>query len=81
MGIPSIGGYIISEGSTIPATQYKYIPYHARQNVYTHTTATKRKKITPHDIANLVILGGPFEKIGEENESVGGGNQKVGSGI
>lgn len=78
MGIPSIGGYIISEGSTIPATQYKYIPYHTRQNVFVHTTATMKKKITPHDISNLVVLGGPFEKIGEESESVGGGFQKVG---
>lgn len=31
------------------------------------------------DQANLVRLGGPFEKIGEEDESVGGPNQKVGS--
>lgn len=31
------------------------------------------------DQANLVKLGGPFEKIGEQDESVGGPNQKVGS--
>ena len=31
------------------------------------------------DEAKLVQLGGPFEKIGDENEAVGGRNQKVGS--
>ena len=35
-------------------------------------------KITLDD-AKLVQLGGPFEKIGEEDEVVGGRNQKVGS--
>lgn len=31
------------------------------------------------DISRLVILGGPFEKIGERDEAIGGGSQKVGS--
>lgn len=79
MGLPSIAGHIIIQSSvTIPNTQYKYIPYHVRQNVYRKTTVSKKNQKAGHDIANLVILGGPFEKIGEQDEDVGGGFQKVG---
>ena len=48
---------------------------------------TKKKEVavktkTPDiDISRLVILGGTFEKVGEENEVIGGGTQKVGTGV
>ena len=83
MGIPSIAGHI--GGGTVVATisrdQYKYVPYHTKQNIFKSVTVAKKPKSTQHDVANLVILGGPFEKIGEKDESFGGGNQKVGQDI
>ena len=41
--------------------------------------AKKEPKKVILDETVTVKLGGPFEKIGEEDESVGGNNQKVGS--
>ena len=38
----------------------------------------KKPKRVVLDEEEFIQLGGPFEKIGDEDENVGGGNQKVG---
>ena len=43
--------------------------------------AAVKTKTPDIDISRLVILGGTFEKVGEENEAIGGGTQKVGTGV
>lgn len=77
--IPSIGGLIISETSSVPAgDMYCYISYKATKTVYRAITTRKKTKMPNVDMSRLVELGGPFEKIGAEDESIGGGNQKMG---
>jgi hypothetical protein len=46
--------------------------------VVTRAKTVKPKKLTIDD-AHLVILGGPFQEIGGDDEAVGGGSQKMGS--
>lgn len=46
-------------------------------NRYIKTTKAANKQIRP-DKAFVVLLGGPFQEVGEQNEAVGGENQKVG---
>lgn len=47
-------------------------------SVIGRSKVVKPKKVTI-DEARLVILGGEFEKIGDDDEIIGGGDQKVGS--
>lgn len=47
-------------------------------SIVNRTNILNPRKITI-DEARLVLLGGEFEKIGEKDEIIGGGNQKVGS--
>lgn len=53
--------------------------YHSvtHTNYVEQTHSTRPKKLTIDD-ARLVILGGPFQEIGGEDEAVGGGSQKLG---
>ena len=46
-------------------------------NRYIKTTRTRNKQIVP-DESLVVMLGGPFEEVGNTNETVGGENQKMG---
>lgn len=79
--IPSIGGSIVVSGDSVPmGDMYKYIPYKATKTVVRSTTTREKAKTPNVDMSRLVILGGVFEKIGAEDEAIGGGNQKVGSG-
>ena len=48
------------------------------KKVVIKTKEKEKGKITL-DKSQLIILGGPFEKIGEKDEVVGEANQKVGS--
>lgn len=66
-------------GSVASGRWYKYLP--VEKTVISTRTVRKKKKVekTNIDIARLVLLGGTFEQIGDEDESVGGGNQKVGT--
>ena len=58
---------------------YKNVPYNKKVSVV-RTIVRKVPKDRPMlDKANLVILGGIFEKIGDDNEAIGGGSQKVGT--
>lgn len=50
-----------------------------KTQIVNKVTIDKKAKTPDVDISYLVILGGTFEKIGEEDEAIGGGNQKVGS--
>lgn len=81
--IPGIGGHIIvigGDGGIPTGDMYKYIPYKATKTVVRSTTTREKAKTPNVDMSRLVILGGVFEKIGAEDEAIGGGNQKVGSG-
>lgn len=79
--LPSIGGFI--SGGVVSGTTsgrwYKYFPI--TESVITTKTVRTRKKAdkTNMDIARLVMLGGIFRKIGEDDEVIGGGDQKVGT--
>lgn len=59
---------------------YRYIgsvPETTVVNRYIKTTKPAGKQVVP-DEALMVLLGGPFQQVGEEYEAVGGENQKVG---
>ena len=65
---------------------FKLVINSEKTNYTTVTTTSvigRPKAVTPKkvtiDEARLVILGGEFEKIGDDDEAIGGGNQKVGS--
>lgn len=61
-------------------TMAKAEPYDEVRRIYkTDVTLVEKKKNIKVDQSYLVMLGGPFEKIGKENEVVGGRSQKVGS--
>lgn len=64
---------------SVPRNLYKYIPYSATKTVYIHGTKAIKQEKQNVDTNIIVLLGGSFEEIGERNEAVGGGNQKVGS--
>lgn len=81
--LPSIGGHIIGGGDVVSTGTsgrwYKYFPI-TKTVVNTKTVKTRKKAEKANmDIARLVMLGGTFRKIGEDDEVVGGGNQKVGT--
>ena len=68
---------ITSDGGGHGTRYYKYIPY--EETVTRTVTKTHIVKKQPNvDQSNLVMLGGAFEEIGEEDEVIGGGSQKVG---
>lgn len=59
---------------------YKYLGAVPETRVLNRTIKTTRpagKQVVP-DEALMVLLGGPFQQVGEEHEAVGGENQKVG---
>ncbi len=59
---------------------YRYLGAVNEQHVlnrYIKTTRAAKKQIVP-DEALTVVLGGPFQQVGEEHEAIGGDNQKVG---
>lgn len=58
---------------------YKYIPYKKAKRVDIVVSKTEDSKVPNIDVSRLVILGGEFKKIGDKDEIIGGGNQKVGS--
>lgn len=66
-------------GGAASSRWYKYMP--VEKTVISTRTVRKKKKVekTNIDIARLVLLGGTFEQIGDEDESIGGGDQKVGT--
>ena len=55
-------------------TNYRSVTH---TNYVERAHSTRPKKLTIDD-ARLVILGGPFQEIGGEDEAVGGGSQKLG---
>lgn len=78
-GLPMIGTWGGGSTTVIMGTQIqKGITTKQIKKVVIKNKKKKQGKITL-DEAKLTQLGGPFEKIGEEDESVGGPNQKVGS--
>ena len=82
MNIPTPGGGGSGGSSTsISGNQYKYIPYTVNRNVYISRTVLRKSRTPDIGTSILVQLGGVFEKIGDEDEVIGGGAQKVGSGI
>ena len=64
-----IGGKAYRHSSTVQET-----------NVLTRTikVSIAQQKQAPYGELYIVRLGGPFEEVGEENEAIGGDNQKVG---
>lgn len=78
-GLPMVGTY--GGGSTVVVMAKQIVKGATFEQVKKVVMKSKRKqpgKVTLDDV-KTVQLGGPFEKIGEEDESVGGDNQKVGS--
>ena len=53
----------------------------SRVSKTTKKTVTRKRIIPDIEVSYVVPLGGTFEKIGEDDEAIGGGNQKVGSAI
>lgn len=79
--LSSLGGIISGDVvSTVTSNRwYRYIPI-TKTVVNTKTVKTRTKAEKPElDISRLVLLGGTFRKIGEDDEVIGGGNQKVGT--
>ena len=80
--LPSID--IVDNGGGTISTQtssrwYKYFPIN-KTVVNTRTVKVRKQEEKPElDISRLVLLGGTFRKIGEDDEVIGGGNQKVGT--
>lgn len=73
-----IGGYGWNNTDYFATQIVKGITIKQVKKVFVGTKTKESGKITL-DEAKVVQLGGPFEKIGDEDESVGGDNQKVGS--
>ena len=62
------------------ANKYRYAGDVSKTNTltrYVKTTAKAKKQIVPGE-SLIVTLGGPFEEVGEQHETIGGDNQKVG---
>lgn len=78
--LPSIGGGIVVDSDYVVGDQYRYTPYKAIKNVYITKAVTTKKKKADVDKNIVVQLGGPFLKVGDEYETIGGGSQKVGAG-
>lgn len=60
--------------------RYRYLGSEPETRVITRTIetkVTKDKKIVPGE-SNIITLGGPFQRVGKQDEAVGGDNQKVG---
>lgn len=75
----NIGKFLGINNSIAKQTWYMYIPYEATKPVVLHKKQRERKEVTNIDKSELVNLGGTFEKVGDEDEALGGGNQKVGT--
>lgn len=63
--------------------KYRYIGAVTDTKVVTHKVerikASDKKFYLDKPI--VILLGGEFEKIGEEDEDIGGGTEKVGTGV
>ena len=80
-GLPMIGTWGGGSTTVYMATQIvKGITTKQIKKVVIKNERKEQGKITLDD-SKMVQLGGPFEKIGEEDEDVGGGSQKVGTGL
>lgn len=80
--LPSLPGAIVpgTGGQTKDNNIYKYVPIYSTDNVIVYKDVYRHTPNKRQDIQmNVVNLGGEFEQIGETDEEVGGGNQKVGS--
>ena len=78
MGLPSIAGYIASASNT--ESLYRYTPVKTVKNVYITKKVTVKPTKADVDKNIIIQLGGPFAKVGEQDEAIGGGSQKVGTG-
>ncbi len=81
MPLPSIGGNIIgqiSANGTLGGNMYKNVPVTKNKDIYIKHTLRKKKVKTEIDNSVLIQLGGVFEVIGDDEERVGGGDQKIG---
>lgn len=78
-GLPMVGGYGGGDSYVIMGRHViKGITIKQIKKILVEEEAKKQGKITLDD-SKVVQLGGPFEKIGEQDEVVGGRSQKVGS--
>jgi len=62
------------------ANKYRYAGDVSKTNVFTRyvkQSDTAKRQIVPGE-SPVVTLGGPFQKVGNQDETVGGDNQKVG---
>lgn len=57
---------------------FKYMPYEAERIVTVTKKHTTTENVVPVVANFMIMLGGPFEDIGNTNEAIGGENQKVG---